>query len=134
AAKGGEAQAKAEPAQDAADDNNAEASPEAKADTSQANAGSDDAQEEAAADSGARRQAEPTPAAESTVPAGQAARTAPVPPVDSDGSAPKPHASPSVRKFAHELGVDLYKVRGSGAKQRITHDDVRAFVKALNQA
>ncbi|MCK9509816.1 MAG: dihydrolipoyllysine-residue acetyltransferase [Pigmentiphaga sp.] len=134
AAKGGEAQAKAEPAQDAAGDNNAEASPEAKADTSQANAGGDDAQEEAAADSGARRQAEPPPAAESTAPAGQAARTAPVPPVDSDGSAPKPHASPSVRKFARELGVDLYKVRGSGAKQRITHDDVRAFVKALNQA
>lgn len=40
-----------------------------------------------------------------------------------------PHASPSVRKFARELGVDLSKVTGSGAKQRITHDDVRKFVK-----
>lgn len=40
-----------------------------------------------------------------------------------------PHASPSVRKFARELGVDLYQVKGSGARQRITHDDVRQFVK-----
>ncbi len=40
-----------------------------------------------------------------------------------------PHASPSVRKFARELGVDLTKVQGSGAKNRITHDDVRDFVK-----
>ena len=40
-----------------------------------------------------------------------------------------PHASPSVRKFARELGVDLYQVEGSGARQRITHDDVRQFVK-----
>lgn len=40
-----------------------------------------------------------------------------------------PHASPSVRKFARELGVDLTKVTGSGAKQRITPDDVRAYVK-----
>ncbi|NYT36670.1 dihydrolipoyllysine-residue acetyltransferase [Allopusillimonas soli] len=40
-----------------------------------------------------------------------------------------PHASPSVRKFARELGVDLKLVRGSGAKNRITQDDVRQFVK-----
>ncbi|NLC35132.1 MAG: dihydrolipoamide acetyltransferase, partial [Alcaligenaceae bacterium] len=40
-----------------------------------------------------------------------------------------PHASPSVRKFARELGVDLTKVNGSGAKSRITHDDVRGYVK-----
>lgn len=40
-----------------------------------------------------------------------------------------PHASPSVRKFARELGVDLYLVEGSGARQRITHDDVRQYVK-----
>ncbi len=46
-----------------------------------------------------------------------------------DTSAPKPHASPSVRKFARELGVDLYLVPGTGPKQRITHDDVRNFVK-----
>jgi pyruvate dehydrogenase E2 component (dihydrolipoamide acetyltransferase) len=40
-----------------------------------------------------------------------------------------PHASPSVRKFARELGVDLTLVKGSGDKNRITHDDVRGFVK-----
>ncbi|MCO5101641.1 MAG: dihydrolipoyllysine-residue acetyltransferase [Burkholderiaceae bacterium] len=43
----------------------------------------------------------------------------------------KPHASPSVRKFARELGVDLAQVSGSGPKQRILHDDVRNWVKAL---
>ncbi len=43
----------------------------------------------------------------------------------------QPHASPSVRRFARELGVDLSRVRGSGPKQRILHDDVRAWVKAL---
>lgn len=41
-----------------------------------------------------------------------------------------PHASPSVRKFARELGVDLTQITGSGEKQRITQDDVRKFVKA----
>lgn len=40
-----------------------------------------------------------------------------------------PHASPSVRKFARELGADLRKIKGSGPKERITQDDVRAFVK-----
>jgi pyruvate dehydrogenase E2 component (dihydrolipoamide acetyltransferase) len=43
----------------------------------------------------------------------------------------KPHASPSVRKFARELGVDLAKVRGTGPKQRITPDDVRSYVKGV---
>jgi len=40
-----------------------------------------------------------------------------------------PYASPSVRKFARELGVDLARVTGTGAKGRITPDDVRGFVK-----
>jgi pyruvate dehydrogenase E2 component (dihydrolipoamide acetyltransferase) len=39
------------------------------------------------------------------------------------------HASPSVRKFARELGVDLARVKGSGPKGRILHEDVQAFVK-----
>ncbi|MBK8767008.1 MAG: dihydrolipoyllysine-residue acetyltransferase [Burkholderiaceae bacterium] len=43
----------------------------------------------------------------------------------------KPHASPSVRQFARELGVDLHLVRGTGPKQRITQDDVRSFVKGV---
>ena len=42
----------------------------------------------------------------------------------------KPHASPSVRKFARELGVDLAQVRGTGPKQRILTEDVQAYVKA----
>ena len=41
------------------------------------------------------------------------------------------HASPSVRKFARELGADLGKVQGTGVKGRITQDDVKAYVKGL---
>ena len=40
------------------------------------------------------------------------------------------HASPSVRKFARELGVTIGQVKGSGPKGRITQEDVQAFVKA----
>lgn len=40
-----------------------------------------------------------------------------------------PHASPSVRKFARELGADLTRVSGSGPKGRITKEDVQAWVK-----
>jgi len=43
----------------------------------------------------------------------------------------KAHASPSVRKLARELGVDLTQVKGSASKNRILHDDVKAFVKAV---
>jgi pyruvate dehydrogenase E2 component (dihydrolipoamide acetyltransferase) len=43
----------------------------------------------------------------------------------------KAHASPSVRKFARELGADLGRIKGSGVKGRITQDDVKAHVKAL---
>ena len=42
-----------------------------------------------------------------------------------------PHASPSVRKFARELGVPLDEVKGNGPKGRITQDDVQAFTKAV---
>ena len=41
------------------------------------------------------------------------------------------HASPSVRKLARELGVNLVQVTGKGSKGRILHDDVKAFVKAI---
>ncbi|SDF98379.1 MULTISPECIES: dihydrolipoyllysine-residue acetyltransferase [unclassified Duganella] len=41
------------------------------------------------------------------------------------------HASPSIRKFARELGVDLGKVPGSGAKGRITQIDVQNYVKGV---
>jgi pyruvate dehydrogenase E2 component (dihydrolipoamide acetyltransferase) len=39
------------------------------------------------------------------------------------------HASPAVRRFARELGVDLARVAGSGLKGRISEDDVKSFVK-----
>ena len=42
-----------------------------------------------------------------------------------------PHASPSVRKFARELGVPLDEVKGTGNKGRITQDDVQAFTKSV---
>ena len=42
-----------------------------------------------------------------------------------------PHASPSVRKFARELGVPLDEVKGSGPKGRITQDDVQQFTRAV---
>jgi pyruvate dehydrogenase E2 component (dihydrolipoamide acetyltransferase) len=56
-----------------------------------------------------------------------AARPAPV--EAAPASVSKAHASPSVRKFARELGVDLNIVQGSGPKGRILHTDVQAFVK-----
>mgnify|MGYP001334373466 CR=1 FL=1 len=39
------------------------------------------------------------------------------------------HASPSVRKFARELGVEIGQIRGSGKKSRILHEDVQNYVK-----
>lgn len=53
-----------------------------------------------------------------------------LPPIDEAGFS-RAHASPSVRKLARELGVNLVQVKGSGAKSRILHDDVKAFVKAI---
>ena len=66
--------------------------------------------------------------------AAQAAPTeavpASLPAIDETGFS-KAHASPSVRKLARELGVNLVQVKGSGIKSRILHDDVKAFVKAI---
>ena len=57
---------------------------------------------------------------------------APVAPyVAAAGAVGQPHASPTVRKFARELGVSLAEVRGSGAKGRILQEDVQAFTKAV---
>ena len=44
------------------------------------------------------------------------------------------HASPAIRRFARELGVDLARVKGSGPNGRITRDDVQGFVKTTLQA
>ncbi len=50
------------------------------------------------------------------------------------GSSSKAYATPSVRKFARELGVDLGQIEGTGRKQRITREDVQNYVKrALSQ-
>jgi pyruvate dehydrogenase E2 component (dihydrolipoamide acetyltransferase) len=58
----------------------------------------------------------------------------PVPHSDIDSSLfRKAHASPVVRRFARELGVDLSKVQGSGRKGRILKDDVQQFVKGVMQ-
>ena len=96
----------------------------------------------------AKAEAEPTkPAAAPTKPAAAAipepSRPAPEPPkpiapqntpnpigISSAAAGGKPaHASPSVRRFARELGVNLALVSGSGPKHRILQSDVQAFVK-----
>jgi pyruvate dehydrogenase E2 component (dihydrolipoamide acetyltransferase) len=58
-----------------------------------------------------------------------------IPVLDSDSTAHRAHASPSVRLFARELGVDVSKITtGRGRKGRILKDDVKNYVKkALNE-
>jgi pyruvate dehydrogenase E2 component (dihydrolipoamide acetyltransferase) len=74
--------------------------------------------------------APPTPQPQAAVPAAPAnAAAAPAAAsVDSEGFKGA-HASPSVRKFARELGVDLARVTGSGPNSRIQQEDVQNFVK-----
>ncbi|HEY6511980.1 MAG TPA: dihydrolipoyllysine-residue acetyltransferase [Burkholderiaceae bacterium] len=72
------------------------------------------------------------PAAAPAAGAPRASPTAALPP--HEPTAPQgqlPHASPSVRRFARELGVPLGEVKGSGPKGRITHEDVQGFVKGV---
>jgi len=69
----------------------------------------------------------PAPAVVATVVV--AAPLPPVPMEPREATLAKPHASPSVRKFARELGVDLGRVKGSGPKGRILHGDVQIYVK-----
>ncbi|MFY1841623.1 dihydrolipoyllysine-residue acetyltransferase [Achromobacter xylosoxidans] len=94
----------------------------------------------AAAASAAKAEAAPArseaPAAKAEAPAAPAtpavgSRPAPAAALEDANLKPGqlPHASPSVRKFARELGVNLSKVKGTGPKDRITADDVRGFVK-----
>jgi pyruvate dehydrogenase E2 component (dihydrolipoamide acetyltransferase) len=94
----------------------------------------------------------PTPAPAETPPPKPAAAPAPAPvvaapagatPVAATPAAPridavidenafsKAYASPSVRKFARELGADLGRIQGTGAKGRITQEDVKAHVKSI---
>jgi pyruvate dehydrogenase E2 component (dihydrolipoyllysine-residue acetyltransferase) len=70
------------------------------------------------------------PAAPAAAKAARPAAPRELPPIDEAGFSTA-HASPSVRKLARELGVNLTQVKGSGAKNRILHDDVKAFVKSV---
>ncbi|MES1945675.1 pyruvate dehydrogenase complex dihydrolipoamide acetyltransferase, partial [Salinisphaera sp. PC39] len=72
------------------------------------------------------RNAKPEKAPEKPVPT--AAPEGRLPAVD-EGAFAKAHASPAVRKFARELGVDLGRVEGSGPKGRIRKEDVQGYVK-----
>ena len=73
------------------------------------------------------------PASESEADAGSPASPtdSDLAPYSSEGIAPTAHAGPSVRRLAHELGVDLALVPPSGPKQRILAEDVQGYVKAL---
>lgn len=82
-----------------------------------------------AAASAAAPAATPMAPIEIPTPAPPAAPRA-LPPINEAGFS-RAHASPSVRKLARELGVDLVQVKGTGAKSRILHDDVKSFVKAI---
>jgi len=77
----------------------------------------------------AKHEQKPRPVSAAPQPA-HAETPATLPPINEVGFA-RSHASPSVRKLARELGVDLASVRGSGPKKRILRDDVKAFVKAI---
>jgi len=75
--------------------------------------------------------AKPTPAPAAAKP--EPARQSPTAAIN-EVSFSKAYATPSVRKFARELGVDLGRVEGSGRKGRITKEDVKGFVKrAMSQ-
>jgi len=77
------------------------------------------------AEAGAKPAPHPFPAK-----AGEGARPLPQKVFDSPGFSTA-HASPSIRRFARELGVDIAQVRGTGTKGRITEQDVKAHVKRL---
>jgi pyruvate dehydrogenase E2 component (dihydrolipoamide acetyltransferase) len=74
--------------------------------------------------------AAPAPSASAPPPVANSAAAAVSPPVD-DAAFKLAHASPSVRKFARELGVDLSRVKGTGPKDRILQEDVQQFVKQV---
>ncbi len=63
------------------------------------------------------------------IPGEKAASAPPVPNSPAVKTDRKAHASPAVRRFARELGVELSLVKGSGPKGRVTKEDVQGFVK-----
>jgi pyruvate dehydrogenase E2 component (dihydrolipoyllysine-residue acetyltransferase) len=101
-------------------------------------AGSKKEEKKPAAAAQAAPPAQPTPkveapaaaaAAPSSAPAPAPQQRAPTQPVAITTDFSSVHASPSIRKFARELGVDLTAVKGSGTKGRVTADDVKGWVK-----
>ena len=72
----------------------------------------------------------PAPAPKAATPSAPApAPAAPVPSIPEITPGTPPHASPGVRRFARELGVDITRVAGSGPKGRILKEDIQNFVK-----
>ncbi|MEM7501312.1 MAG: dihydrolipoyllysine-residue acetyltransferase [Pseudomonadota bacterium] len=74
--------------------------------------------------------AAPSPPPPVQAPAPKAQASGGLPPIDESGFS-LAHASPSVRKLARGLGVNLAQVQGTGDKKRVLHDDVKAFVKSV---
>ena len=72
----------------------------------------------------------PTSAPAAAPAASVPAAAAPAAPAVTDSGFNKAHASPSIRAFARQLGIDLAKINGSGRKGRILRDDVTAALKA----
>ncbi|PMQ18135.1 dihydrolipoyllysine-residue acetyltransferase [Janthinobacterium sp. AD80] len=85
----------------------------------------------AAAAAPAQAAAAPAAAVASAPVPAAAPAAAPAPAVAPAVNGKLAHASPSIRKFARELGVDLIRVGGSGPKGRITQEDVQNFVKGV---
>ncbi|MBS0506584.1 MAG: dihydrolipoyllysine-residue acetyltransferase [Proteobacteria bacterium] len=78
---------------------------------------------------GASQAAVPAPSPQPSPASGRGSEAAHNPTVAPSGQLP--HASPSVRKFARELGVPLAEVKGTGIKGRITQDDVQSFTRSV---
>ncbi|MEF8699480.1 MAG: dihydrolipoyllysine-residue acetyltransferase [Candidatus Accumulibacter sp. UW26] len=78
--------------------------------------------------------AAPASVSAAVVPPPAAAVASPAPPTGAPAPSARTHASPSVRQFARELGVDLGKVTPSGPKGRILKEDISAHVKGVMTA
>ena len=106
-------------------DEAAAAEPEARPSTAEQPATAPVAERDAGSDAGNDTETD----VERAAPAALLSGAPPLPRAPEPGVA-KAHASPGVRQLARELGVDLSRVQGSGAKQHILKEDVQAYVKA----